>query len=417
MKTTTKKQVKETTARISTELLGKGFNRDRYGNWVKDSIRVKFTASAWRHEGKVDGRWSLVKSHSYGEGTKAPGARVKPAKSSHQRVDPCVKARLEANRKQDKAMRESRETQREENMVQKTALEPKRIIRERRKDHLTPLELAPKKGHDQLQVKVSLEEREERRIEAIAFRQIQTNTRLDVMEKTMEAQAKHTAELHVMMETQLKRIKGFGMAQQENALFCTRMFSKISMRLRKKSIDVTIEDISNGVKRKRIFRCTDWSRVEHLMSYRTETDGIEEISPRVPAKKVVGKKNAGGRHTTPKTLADVRHVMERDGEQNSIVPERKEPYYDKGKETAQKSRNRDRAHAERVITRLCSRGGVAEDAKNGALISALVKTGFEEEVAFYAASNCGRITDPKLLKKYATKTVVTSPAGETSNQY
>lgn len=269
-----------------------------------------------------------------------------------------------------------------------------------RKGHVTAAEEAFGTSR-KMEVKVSLDEQSMKRIDVMAFKQVQTHSRMDKLESSMQTLANLVTGMAEQVNKQLARIKS--PPAISSPLFYPRMFNKVSMKLRKKSIDVQVEDIYEGVKRRRVFRCTDWTRVEHLMSYRTLTEGIEELEPRVPtrrtARKVVAKKPV----RRAKTAEEVRYEMERDGERNQVVPSKddgRRTFYNPELAKACEATNRSRTNAEKVIVKICSPGGQAEGAKNQPLIEALHANGFDKSVAFYAAMNCGRITDPKLIAEF-----------------
>jgi len=255
----------------------------------------------------------------------------------------------------------------------------------------------------------------------MAFKQVQTGSRLDVMEKTMTALVKTIETMAGTVQSELHRIKSRPVVDAE-PVFYHKMFNRISVRLRKRAIDVMVEDLHDGVKRKRVFRCNDWTRVEHLMTYRTMTEGIEELEVKAPVKrkgfgKKVAKKVAKKAPTKPKSIEDIRHEMERDGIPNTVIAsgKTKTAYYDTMSDAEQRAVNRSREKAERLIVKLCSAGGPFEGAKDAGLIDALHANGFDRQVAFHAAMNCGRITDPSIIRQHQPKRK--RKVDETSNEY
>lgn len=256
-----------------------------------------------------------------------------------------------------------------------------------------------------LKVHVELNEQSRKRIDAMAFKQVQIGSRMDTLEGTMSRLASSILGMAGMVESELHRIKSRP-AIDSDPCFYPKMFNKISIRLRKKSIDVVVEDIHEGSKRKRVFRCSDWTRVEHFMSYRSLTDGIEELAVKPTVRRLTaGKKTVAKKRAAKKTPADVRYDMERAGIENRVVAgkEGKTAYLDPEADKDQRAVNRSREKAEKVIVKLCSAGGSAEGAKDAELIEALQANGFDREVAFYAAMNCGRVTDPRVINQHKPK--------------
>jgi hypothetical protein len=252
----------------------------------------------------------------------------------------------------------------------------------------------------------------EKKIEAMAFRQVQTTSQLQAMREVMTKLTATVDELRQATETQLRRIK-VATTEPENPAFATRCFNKISIKLRKRTIDVTVEDIHLGVKRRRVFRCDSFSKVEHLITARTVVEGIEEIAVAARKPKVKAKKSASKR---VKSLEEVRYEMERDGVQNMVVPQAlTNTYYDASKEAKTVLTNRTRERAEKAINKLCSAGGPHAGACNEELVDALIETGFSPPIAFAAASNCGRITKQGLEKRYAAAPVKTQT--KSGNEY
>jgi hypothetical protein len=282
-----------------------------------------------------------------------------------------------------------------------------------------------------LKVEVALNPRMQKKIDAMAFKQIQTNSRMDRLEKTLELLTDTTLGMRDLVMEQLKRIRCTAPVTDEPVFF-PRAFNKVSFRLRKKSVDVQVEDILNGEKRRRVYRCSDFSKVEHLICYRTMTEGIELLERRVPLTPAKKRAAANARKRAVATRAknkahsldmeanhaEVAYMMGKEGVKNSVVPSKskKTMAYDPTNDAAQIAENRSRAAAEKVITKICSKGGVAEGAKDGVLIDALVANGFQPQVAFYAAHNCGRVTDPIVIKKHTTKKAK-AKSGSTSNEY
>jgi len=286
----------------------------------------------------------------------------------------------------------------------------------KRRGHVTPKEEA--RGSTPfiklVEVEASLDAKSVARLNSMAFKQVQTNTKIGQLEATLAKLTDSLTAMSGMVQSELHRIKSRPTQEDAEELFCHKMFTKVSIKLRKRSIDITVEDISLGIKRRRIYRCSDWTRVEHFINYRTLTDGIVELPPRAirdqSGSKVIKRPNRAA------TLSDVRHTMERAGESNRILPTKSnKDFIDVEAEAAQKAVNRSRLKAEKVITKLCSRGGAAENATDTELINALEENGFAPEVAYYAALNCGRVTDPAVISKHQPKP--TKVAAVTPEEY
>ena len=256
----------------------------------------------------------------------------------------------------------------------------------------------------------------ERKIESMAYRQVQTTSQLTKTNDRVSALTASVEQLAQVVEAQLRRIK-VAATEPENPVFATRCFNKISIRLRKRAVDVQIEDIHQGAKRRRLFRCDSYSKVEHLLTQRTIVEGIEEIVVAATTKKSAGKpKGKKGRPSSkkPQSLADVRHIMERDGIPNSIIPTKEEKLFSQKASIVSVTANRNREKAEKLIVKLCSPGKPYEDASDEELVDALVDNGFAPAVAFAAASNCGRITKRGLESAYSSTKVTSNRSG---NEY
>lgn len=286
-----------------------------------------------------------------------------------------------------------------------------------RKGHVTEREeiAGRAKIKQPVKVLVNLDKQTLEKFDRMAFKQVQTQNRMESLEKSVVTLMQSVSSMASMVDGHMKRLRS-APAAGEGVVFHHKMFNKISIKLRKRAIDVLVEDLHNGIKRKRVFRCADYSKVEHFMATRTLAEGIEELAPR-PARVPKKKKTTAKKQTKrTKTVADVRYEMEREGLRNQIVPSQgKSRYFDETASATQAQQNKQREKAEKVIVKLCSAGGLAENAKDQELLDALMANGFTDHVAFYAASNCGRITDPKVIKKYDTSKKSKAPA--TSNEY
>lgn len=371
----TKKQRQEAIKSFKAKLASKGWKPDRFDNWLSEdkTRRIHFQPQVWKLQMKVDGAWGTIKAHPINKITDAEAPDQKPVEK------------------------------------------PKRAVT--RTQQVTKLEAAPE--CKPLQVKADLSEASMKRIDAMAFKQVQIGSRMDKVESAMEQLVKVVTDMASQVDVQLRRIKSPATVTVA-PVFYHKMFNKISLRLRKKSIDVQVEDIHEGVKRRRVFRCSDWTRVEHLMTYRTLTDGIEELELKPKAKRrAPAKKKAVGTSRRRKTIEDTRYEMERDGIKNTELPVPVKPsraMYNKELAKAMQAQNRNREKAEKVIVKLCSEGGPAEGAKDTELLEALEANGFDKTVAFYAAMNCGRITDPHIIQQHNRRNKKTHAAGQ-SNQY
>lgn len=398
----TKRQREKAIKTFKNELRYHGWSEDRYGNFLSGEYRVKLTDQLWKLERKVDKKWINVEAkplNALKEGD-APKPRPITVKQLLNGAEPASEAVVD-----EPPVRKIRRLTRSKNITADEA---------QRSD-------AP------LKVLVSLDEASQKRIDAMAFKQVQTNSRLFALEGVVAKLTDTIGSTATMVQEQLRRIKAKA-SDEADVVFNHRMFNKISLRLRKKSIDVQVEDLSSGVKRRRVFRCSDYSKVEHFITYRTLADGIEEIERRVPSRKApagkgkgVAKKRAKAPVSEAQRLADLRHQMERDNIKNHTVPmvtdSRKS--FDSEANKKQIEINRSREKAEKVITKICSHGGVAEGAKDKELIEALVENGFDQNVAFYAAMNCGRVSDPNLIRQHerSKNKGKRSKVGATSNDY
>ena len=380
----TKRQQEKAIRDFKSEILADGWKADRYGNLLRGPAeRIHFTPETWRLEKKVDKKWVKVTSN------------------------------LLSNL--------------EKLVVPKPPATKRKVRRVKRKRRIAKKPIRDSEGLPPVLADLSPDS--QGKIAAMGFKQVQTNSRVHALESTITKLTETVTEMATMVHVQLRRITA-NPTSTEPPLFSQRMFNKISIKLRKKSIDAQVEDLHQGVKRRRIFRCSDWSKVEHLITYKTITDGIEELEPREPRKtppnlKVLAKK-APRRATKgaaknviseAQKLADTRHQMERDNVKNTTVPVTVNRYFDDESEAEQKRLNQSRLKAERVIVKICSAGGPAEGAMNNALIEALHENGFDKRVAFYAASNCGRVSDPHVIKKYEKRRKAKAAAVETNNPY
>lgn len=252
-----------------------------------------------------------------------------------------------------------------------------------------------------------------KKIESMAFRQVQTTSQLNHNNGKLDSLVEQLQSLTATVDKHLSRLK-VPTVESDNAAFSTKCFNKISIRLRKRTVDVLVEDIHQGAKRKRLFRCESFSKAEHLLCMRTVVEGIEEvpvIKTRTASK--TKPKAKSKTKTKTKTLAEVRYEMERDGIQNTVVPKTDTAYFDSTKAVVNSAESKNLAKAEKIIVKICSSGKYA-NAKDEELIDALIQSGFAPHVAFAAASNCGRVSNEKLSAKYVRKTATLT---KHSNEY
>jgi hypothetical protein len=210
----------------------------------------------------------------------------------------------------------------------------------------------------------------EKRLDGIVFKQVRIETRTEQLAKQVNAIELTVGRMAKMLDEQLSRIltPNNGGGNGEGVVFHRRAFKKLSIKLRKRFIEVLVED-ANGAKRQ--FRCSDWTAVTYLIANQRVREGIEEVAPSV--RKVQQK----------------RRTLARD-EEAPAKPERRKRFtgIDDAAAQEQAALNRSREKAEKAIRKL-------RDAskKDQSLVDDLVSNGFTKQVAFEAADNCGRISD------------------------
>lgn len=112
-----------------------------------------------------------------------------------------------------------------------------------------------------------------KKIEAMSFKQVTTASRVDQLSKQIVGIESTVGKMAKVLDEQLSRILT-PPSEGEYTVFHRRAFKKLSIRLRRKSIDLHVEDIDGS---KRVYRCMNWTDLTYLIATQKIRDGIEEI--------------------------------------------------------------------------------------------------------------------------------------------